>query len=78
MGTNPNGPTKMVSGRLNHPISIGGVTVHPGDLVVGDGDGVTVIERAKAASLMPLAAEKVAAETKRWAEVVKSSGAKLD
>jgi 4-hydroxy-4-methyl-2-oxoglutarate aldolase len=69
VGTNPNGPTKMVSGRLNHPISIGGVTVHPGDLVVGDGDGVTVIEREKAASLLPLAVEKVAAETKRIASI---------
>lgn len=64
-GLNPNGPTKSVSGRLNHPISIGGVTVNPGDLVVGDADGVTVIEREKSAAMMPLAVEKVAAETKR-------------
>jgi 4-hydroxy-4-methyl-2-oxoglutarate aldolase len=64
-GLNPNGPTKSVSGRLNHPISIGGVTVHPGDLVVGDADGVTVIERGQAARLLPLAAKKVADERKR-------------
>ena len=68
-GLNPNGPTKSVAGRLNHPISIGGVTVNPGDLVVGDADGVTVIEREKAAAMMPLAAEKVAAETKRIADI---------
>jgi len=68
-GLNPNGPTKSVAGRLNHPISIGGVSVNPGDLVVGDADGVTVIERAKAASLLPLAAEKVVAETKRIADI---------
>jgi len=68
-GLNPNGPTKSVSGRLNHPISIGGVSVSPGDLVVGDADGVTVIERSKAAALLPLAADKVAAETKRIAEI---------
>jgi len=68
-GLNPNGPTKFVPGRLNHPISIGGVTVNPGDLVVGDGDGVTVIERDKAASLLPLAAEKVAQETQRIADI---------
>ena len=64
-GLNPNGPTKSVSGRLNHPVSVGGVSVCPGDLVVGDADGVTVIEREKAAAMLPLAAEKVAAETKR-------------
>ncbi len=68
-GLNPNGPTKSVAGRVNHPISIGGVTVNPGDLVVGDADGVTVIERAKAAAMLPLAAEKVAAETKRIADI---------
>jgi regulator of RNase E activity RraA len=68
-GLNPNGPTKCVAGRLNHPISIGGVTVKPGDLVVGDADGVTVIEREKAAAMLPLAAEKVAAETRRIADI---------
>jgi RraA family protein len=68
-GLNPNGPTKNVAGRLNHPISIGGVSVKPGDLVVGDADGVTVIEREKAAAMLPLAAEKVAAETRRIADI---------
>jgi 4-hydroxy-4-methyl-2-oxoglutarate aldolase len=68
-GLNPNGPTKSVPGRLNHPISIGGVTVQPGDLIVGDADGVTVIEREKAAEMLPLAAKKVADETKRIADI---------
>lgn len=68
-GLNPNGPTKYVPGRLNHPISIGGVTVRPGDLVVGDCDGVTVVEREKVAAMLLLAAEKVAAETKRIAGI---------
>jgi len=68
-GCNPNGPTKFVPGRLNHPISIGGVSVNPGDLVVGDADGVTVIERDKAAAMLPLAAEKLAAETQRIADI---------
>ncbi len=68
-GLNPNGPTKFVPGRLNHPISIGGVSVNPGDLVVGDADGVTVIEREKAAEMLPLAHAKVAAETKRIQQI---------
>lgn len=68
-GLNPNGPTKFVPGRLNHPISMGGVTVNPGDLVVGDADGVTVIERDKAASMLALAAKKVADETRRIADI---------
>ena len=46
IGANPNGPSKAIPGRINYPISCGGVTVAPGDLVVADGDGVVVIERA--------------------------------
>ncbi|MFX0103410.1 MAG: RraA family protein [Candidatus Hodarchaeota archaeon] len=38
----------MVQGRLQFdahdiPVSVGGVTVHPGDMVVADGDGVIVV-----------------------------------
>ncbi|MFO1396729.1 MAG: RraA family protein [Burkholderiales bacterium] len=65
VGANPNGPTKNVPGRINWPVSVGGIAVRPGDLVVGDADGVVVVEREKAAALLPLAAKKVADETKR-------------
>lgn len=64
-GFNPAGPTKRVPGRINHPISAGGVAVHPGDLVVGDADGIVVIERSTASKMMPLAARKVADEAAR-------------
>jgi regulator of RNase E activity RraA len=69
VGANPNGPTKNVPGRINWPIGCGGAAVNPGDLVVGDADGVVVIEREKVASLMPLAAAKVADERKRIADI---------
>lgn len=69
VGANPNGPTKFVPGRINWPISCGGVAVHPGDLVVGDADGVVVIEREKAASLLEEAAKKVADERSRIADI---------
>ncbi len=68
-GLNPNGPTKVAPGRLNHPVSVGGVTVRPGDLVVGDADGVTVVEREKAAAMLPLATRKLADETRRIADI---------
>ena len=61
-GANPNGPTKASPGRINAPIACGGVALQPGDLVVGDGDGVTVMEREAAASLVALAAAKVEEE----------------
>ena len=64
-GYNPCGPTKSVSGRVNHPISVGGITVNPGDLVVGDADGVVVIERERVAEMIELGRKKVADERKR-------------
>lgn len=36
---------------INAPISCAGVAVYPGDILVGDGDGVTVVPRALAAEL---------------------------
>jgi len=70
VGTNPNGPTKFVPGRINWPISCGGISVNPGDLVVGDADGVVVVEREKAESLLDMAAKKVADERARIADIV--------
>ncbi len=69
VGTNPNGPTKNMPGRIGHPISCGGVTVKPGDLVLADADGVVVVEREKLAALIPAAHKKVADEAKRVAQI---------
>lgn len=69
VGTNPNGPTKQVPGRIGHPVSVGGVTVHPGDLIVADADGVVAIERDRVASLVPLADKKVKDEAARIAAI---------
>jgi len=65
VGTNPEGPTKLASGRIGHPVSVGGVTVRPGDLVVGDADGVVIIEREKVEALLPAAKRKVEDEAAR-------------
>lgn len=70
VGSNPNGPTKFVPGRINWPISCGGVAINPGDLIVGDADGVVAIEREKAESVLDLAARKVAEERARIADIV--------
>jgi 4-hydroxy-4-methyl-2-oxoglutarate aldolase len=40
------------TGWINHPVMIGDITVHAGDLVVGDGDGVVVIPQAQAAEVV--------------------------
>lgn len=68
-GTNPNGPTKNVPGRIGHPITCGGVQVRSGDLVVADADGVVVIERERSEGLLPLARRKVEDEGTRIAQI---------
>lgn len=74
-GFNPAGPTKYVPGRINHPISAGGTTVNPGDLIVGDADGVVVIERAKAPAMLALADKKVADEAARLEAIARGDTA---
>ena len=68
VGTNPHRPTKNIGGRAGHPVSVGGVMVHPGDFVTADADGVVVVEGQKIASLLPLAA-KVKDEAERIAAI---------
>lgn len=47
-GITPNGPYKNGPGEIRGTISVGGRIVHPGDIVVGDGDGVIVIPMGQA------------------------------
>jgi 4-hydroxy-4-methyl-2-oxoglutarate aldolase len=75
VGTNPNGPTKNVPGRIGHPVHCGGVTVRPGDLVLADADGVVVIERERVERLLPLARRKVEDEAARVAAIRKGNTA---
>ncbi len=42
-GINPNGPMKVGGGEIGFPISCGGIVVNPGDIIVGDQDGIAVI-----------------------------------
>jgi 4-hydroxy-4-methyl-2-oxoglutarate aldolase len=44
------GTVKETIGLINHPLSCGGVIVNPGDIILGDDDGVVVIPRAAATS----------------------------
>lgn len=56
------GPYKDGPGELRSPVSIAGLTVHDGDIMIGDSDGVAVIPRARAEEIL------LAAEAKREAE----------
>jgi len=43
-GVNPKGPYKNGPGEINVPICCGGQVIFPGDIVVGDLDGVVIIK----------------------------------
>lgn len=54
-GSTPGGPYKFGPGEINVPISCGGVTVNPGDVVLCDSDGVTIIPARHAKDVLELA-----------------------
>ena len=56
-GTVPSSPGKDGPGEIGGPVSCGGIVVHPGDLIVGDEDGVVVVPLADA----PAVAERLQA-----------------
>lgn len=56
-------------GEINVPISCGGTVVMPGDIVVGDRDGVAVVPRAHAEEVLSLVNALMQREKKRIAEI---------
>lgn len=73
VGTNPNGPTKGLGGRLNWPVSVGGVAINPGDLIIGDADGVVAIPKELVEAMLGLAEKKVAAEAQRMRQIAEGN-----
>jgi len=51
-GVTPIGPLHRGPGEINYPISAGGIVVHPGDIIVGDLNGVVVVPRGIAETLV--------------------------
>lgn len=49
---------KESAGVINHAIMCGGATVRPGDLVLGDDDGVVVVERERAEEVLRASIER--------------------
>ena len=57
-------------GEINVPVSCGGTVVLPGDIIVGDADGVVVVPRSSAEEVLALADALVSRERKRVAEIL--------
>ena len=56
------GTSSVGGGTLDEPIVIGGVTIHPGDIIVGDRDGVVVVAQDRLAEAIEKAAAREARE----------------
>jgi RraA family protein len=51
-GVSPRGPTREGPGEINVAVSVGGTVVHPGDIVVGDADGLLVVPPLQAQAVL--------------------------
>lgn len=68
-GVQPKGPYKNGPGEINVPVSVGGIVVFPGDIIVGDGDGVVVIRPSDAPEVLRLSKEQFEKEQKAFEEI---------
>jgi RraA family protein len=66
-GISHRGPYKNGPGELNVTVSVGGMIVSPGDIVVGDSDGVVAFAAGQAETLL----KAVRAQEQREAEILR-------
>jgi regulator of RNase E activity RraA len=67
-------PGRVEIDSFQQPVECGGVYVHPGDLVVADGDGVIVVPAKRIADAMPIARDIVTRDQKRRGELYRQLG----
>jgi RraA family protein len=66
-GVTHRGPYKDGPGEINVPVALDGMVVEPGDLVLGDADGVLAVARLAAPEILALAEAKQASEAREMA-----------
>jgi RraA family protein len=68
-GVTHRGPYKDGPGEINVPIAIDGMVIHPGDLIVGDADGLLCVPYEEAEALLAATHKKMDAEKKTLADI---------
>jgi len=68
-GVTHRGPYKDGPGEINVPVALDGMVVEPGDLMLGDADGVLAVPRLAAAEVLAAAEAKQAAEGREMAAI---------
>ena len=56
------GTLKHGGGALNKPLAVGGIVIEPGDIVLGDADGVVVVPRAEGPLILEKSIQRVERE----------------
>ncbi len=72
-GVTHRGPYKDGPGEINVPIAIDGMVVHPGDIMIGDGDGVLCVPVDEAQYILAKAQAKLAAETRQMEAIAEGT-----
>lgn len=70
-GVTPIGPLHRGPGEVNFAISAGGIVVYPGDVVVGDENGVVVVPRENAVEIADRLEQRSAADAAYLASVAR-------
>lgn len=68
-GVTHRGPYKDGPGEINVPVSIDGMVIHPGDLIVGDADGLLCVPYVDAEDILAATHRKIEAEKKMLADI---------
>lgn len=73
-GVTPNGPYKNGPGEINVPVSVCGQVICPGDILIGDGDGLLVVKPEEAEELIKKATAVSKVEVVQKADIASGKG----